>query len=406
MSETSPDLTVVVQQEVAELRRCLLQELDQGRAPAERRIAELEGRLGDAETRLAETRESLRLARTQPQLPAGEAAFRGAFLTDLDELRRRVRDLRGGDPATRAIDSALFVTGGKLSAETADRFIDFMVEKQAALSRVQVRRMGSPQGHTDILSVLDRRLRKGTEGEAPTPADALGTKRRTLTTVEVVWAEDVTLTFLEDNIEKRDAETQIARLLATAFGNDANDLAWNGDEAAEDDFLSINDGWLTLAAADADAHALDLTDEGLAIDADTTAGEVLALAMRNLPYRFKGRSDLAFFVPVAFAERYAEEVAGRLTGLGDQVLVGGFPQLRWFGLPVVPEPHLVGDSAGNLVLTPAGNLFFGVQRQLTVDGQWQPRKRVVEFTLTARTDMQYATGDALVVAGGLPAHLQ
>ena len=27
-------------------------------------------------------------------------------------------------------------------------------------------------------------------------------------------------------------------------------------------------------------------------------------------------------------------------------------------------------------------------------------------TLTARTDMQYATGDALVVAGGLPAHLQ
>jgi len=133
---------------------------------------------------------------------------------------------------------------------------------------------------------------------------------------------------------------------------------------------------------------------------------VLGLALRRLPQRFKGRSDQVFFVPVGFAERYAEETADRQTGLGDQVLVGGFPALRYFGIPVVPEPHLSGDSGDRLMLTPTGNLFFGVQRQLTVDGQWQPRRRVVEYTLTARIDYDYATGAAIVAAEALPEHLR
>ncbi len=245
-----------------------------------------------------------------------------------------------------------------------------------------------------------RRLRRGSEGQAPTVADGIGTKRRLLSTVEVIWAEDITLTFLEDNIEKQEAESAIARLLATAFGNDLDDLAWNGDEGESDPFLSINDGWLAIAAEDPEANELDLSDS---VFAEASAREVLGAALRQMPQRFKGRTDQAFFVPVALAERYAEETADRQTGLGDQVLVGGFPALRYFGIPVVPEPHLTGDS---FLLSPTGNLFFGVQRQMTVDGQWQPRRRVVEYTLTARVDFEYATGKALVVASGLPEHLQ
>lgn len=161
-----------------------------------------------------------------------------------------------------------------------------------------------------------------------------------------------------------------------------------------------------MAGADPAVNALDLADEALALDADSRARDVLGLALRQLPQRFKGRSDQSFFVPVGFAERYAEETADRQTGLGDQVLVGGFPALRYFGIPVVPEPHLSGDSGDRLLLTPTGNLFFGVQRQLTVDGQWQPRRRVVEYTLTARIDYDYATGAAIVLAEALPAHLR
>ncbi|MFC6216926.1 hypothetical protein, partial [Fodinicurvata halophila] len=251
-----------------------------------------------------------------------------------------------------------------------------------------------------------RRLRRGSEGTAPTPADAVGVRRRGLSTVEVIWAEDVTLTFLEDNIEQQDAEQAIAGLLAKAFGNDVNDLAWNGAEAESGDpFRSINDGWIALAEADAAVNDLDLEDVAHGIDADSSARDVLALLLRQQPVRFRGRTDQAIFVPVAFAERYAEETASRQTALGDRVLVGGFPELRYFGIPVIPEPHLSGATGTRIMMTPAGNLFFGIQRQMTVDGQWQPRRRVVEYTMTARTDYQYATGEAIVLADNLPAHL-
>lgn len=401
MKGLSEELTAVVHQEVEALRHALQQEMVAGAAPAAAQVTELEKRLAEAEARLAEAEERLRLDRAGPRLPAAaEPDFRGAFVSDVGELRRRLREHRVGDAGTRAIDSSLFTSGGKLSAETADRFLDFLVAEQPALSRVQLRRMGSPEGHTDELTVQSRRLRRGSEGQAPTVADGIGTKRRLLSTVEVIWAEDITLTFLEDNIEKQEAESAIARLLATAFGNDLDDLAWNGDEGESDPFLSINDGWLAIAAEDPEANELDLSDS---VFAEASAREVLGAALRQMPQRFKGRTDQAFFVPVALAERYAEETADRQTGLGDQVLVGGFPALRYFGIPVVPEPHLTGDS---FLLSPTGNLFFGVQRQMTVDGQWQPRRRVVEYTLTARVDFEYATGKALVVASGLPEHLQ
>src|SRR5690625_4249975 len=404
MNRLSAELTAVVHQEVAGLRHALHQEMLAGAEPAAAQVRQLEQRLLEAEGRLSEAEERLRLERAGPRLPAGETGegggFRGAFVSDVEELRRRLREHRVGGPGTRAIDSSLFISGGKLSAETAHRFLDFLVAEQPALSRVQLRRMGSPEGHTDELTVQSRRLRRGSEGQAPTVADGTGTKRRLLSTVEVIWAEDITLTFLEDNIEKQEAESSIARLLATAFGNDLDDLAWNGDEGESDPFVSINDGWLAIAAEDPEANELDLSDSAFA---EASAREVLGAALRQMPQRFKGRTDQAFFVPVALAERYAEETADRQTGLGDQVLVGGFPALRYFGIPVVPEPHLTGDS---FLLSPTGNLFFGVQRQMTVDGQWQPRRRVVEYTLTARVDFEYATGKALVVASGLPEHLQ
>ncbi|WP_162175156.1 HK97 family phage prohead protease [Fodinicurvata fenggangensis] len=410
-------LTGAVRREVEALRGSLLAEMQAGAGPRDRRVSDLEARLGEAEARLADARESLRLQRAGPILPrdgaaggdgvaGGSEAFRGIFLSDPGEVRARLAQLRSGEAATRAIDSSLFTGGGKLAAETADRFVDYLIEQQVALSRVQVRRMNSPEGHTDELTVTSRRLRRGSEGTAPTPADAVGVRRRGLSTVEVIWAEDVTLTFLEDNIEQQDAEQAIAGLLAKAFGNDVNDLAWNGAEAETGDpFRSINDGWIALAEADAAVNDLDLADVAHGIDGDSSARDVLALLLRQQPVRFRGRTDQAIFVPVAFAERYAEETASRQTALGDRVLVGGFPELRYFGIPVIPEPHLTGATGERIMMTPAGNLFFGIQRQMTVDGQWQPRRRVVEYTMTARTDYQYATGEAIVLAGNLPAHL-
>lgn len=390
---------------LTEIRTSLTTLQAAGTKPGAEEVQALETRLVAAE---AEIRTITLQARSIPMSEAkateeaDAALFKGRFIANFPELQKRLREMRTiGDENTRALDSSLFVTGGKLSADTADRFIDYLIERQTALKRVNTRRMSNPQGHTDELTIARRKLRKAVEGVAPNVSDAIGTRRRTLNTVETIWAEDLTLTFLEDNIERRGAETHIARMLATQFGNDLNDLAWNGNEAEDSvggtgPFLSINDGWIALMLAD--PNVVDVTPSGTVTNTD-----ILASAFAGLPSDYKGLSDLAFFVPIGFAERYAEEVGRRETPLGDQVLVQGFPALRYFGNPVLPETHLYQENADKLVLTPLSNLYHGIQRNIMVDSEWRPRKRAIEFTITARNDYQYSTGVAIVLVHSIPA---
>ena len=373
----------------------------------------------DLEKKLDDANEAIRVIRVSPVAPTNgkpAADFRGAFIRDVEAVRKGIRDLRldgttGRQAAveSRAISSSLFATGGRLPAEVADQFIDFLIEQQVTLPHVVVRRMMGPEGHTDELTIAARKMRKATEGTAPSDPNAIGTKRRTMNTVEVIWPTDITLTFLEDNIEKAGAEQHIARMVATQFGNDMNDLAWNGDEAdTADPFRSINNGWITLFQGNADVHDLDLADTGIGDPAtlETTPSAIMHLVSKALPYKFKGRLDLAYTVPVPFGETYADQLSARQTALGDQVMVGGFPAMRYFGRPVRVEPHFVEENADKVVLTPNGNLFVGIQRQMMVESEWQPRARKVEYTATMRWDTEMATGDAVVLASGLPANLR
>jgi hypothetical protein len=401
-----------VQADMAAIREDLKTRALAGESPKAESVKELETRLAAAETSVREMVEAAKTATTKVTSMNEEERdaklFTGAFIANQEELRSRLYQLRQfGSDSTRAIDASLFATGGKLSPETADRFIDWVIQKQAALSRITTRRMLAPQGHIDELTVSRRSMRKAVDGEAPTVADAIGTKRRTLTTVEVIWAEDITLTFLEDNIERRGAEAHIARLIATQFGNDANDLGWNGDDSEDssggDPFRSINQGWIRLAQDDNQVNDVDASDNS---GDDATCSGVLGEAMRSLPVEYLGLGDLGYFMPLPFCQRYAEELSQRKTPLGDQVMVNGFPVLRYFGLPVIPEVHLYEFTQDKGMLTPLSNLVFGVQRVVTVDAEWRPRKRAVEYTVTARIDYEYSTGKAIALVSGIPAFLR
>lgn len=390
---------------LGEIRTQLNQLMERGESPADEKVKTLEAKLVQQETAFREftmRAQAVQMSDAQRVKASDEALFRGQFLKDTDELKKRLREMRIVGVDARAIDSTLFATGGKLNPETADRFIDYLIEKQVALSRVSVRRMMGPQGNTDVLAVSRRKIRKAVEGVDPELADAIATRRRILNTVEVIWAEDLTLTFLEDNIERRGAEVHIGQMLARQFGNDLNDLGWNGsedqDSSGDDGFVGINDGWIKLAEDDAQVNDLDAST--LSTPTNT---EILNATFRKLPVEFKGLPTLNYFVPVPFAERYAEEVSTRETPLGDQMLVNGFPMLRYFGHSVVPESHLWEENEDKLVLTPPENLYFGIQRQLMIDSEWRPRKRAIEFTLTARADYEYSTGLAIVLVDNIPA---
>lgn len=393
-----------VQSDVSKLQGSLDELQKGGAAFNSEKVADFEVKLAEASNKQKDLEERVRLLQARPIASAAVTAetrdaelFKHYLFSNIAEVKKRVRQAAMLGEETRAIDSSLFASGGKLSPETADRFIEFVTNQQVALSRVTVRRLNSPQGYTDVLTVSARSTRLAVEGTPPTAADGVGTTRRTMTTVEKIWPEDLTLTFLEDNIERQGAQAHIAQLIALAFGNDVEDLAWNGDASASDDFLKINNGWIVLALADSDVH--DVASFASAID---TAHEVFQSMLQAMPYKFLARTDLSYWVPVKLAQVYADELSARQTALGDDVMVNGFPVLRYFGRPVYPIVYLTSDEA---MLTPASNLHYGVQRLITNESEWKPRSRVVELTITVRDDYEYATGDAIVLADNLPTAL-
>lgn|SRR5678815_4609719 len=393
--------------DMAEIRAELKKLQDAGAAPNAQVVKDLESRLITNEETIRQMvvqLNSIAMSGGKKDTDSRDAElFKGHFIHDVVKLKNALQGYHSftGENQKRAIDSSLFSTGGKLSPETADRFLDFLVEKTVALSRVTTRRMIGPEGKTDELTITARKIRKATEGTTQAVAGAIGTKRRTLTSVEIIWTEDITLTFLEDNIERAGAEGHIFRMLGQQFGNDMNDLAWNGNTAIDstpDNFVETNDGWIKIADADADVNDVDAG--ALTTPSNT---DILSAMYRAQQYEFLARLDNGYFMPVPFCQRYAEEVAARETQFGDSVLINGLPSLRYFGLPVVPEPHLYLTSADRGMLTPFANLYHGLQRVVTVDSEWVPRTRVVEITMTARNDYEYATGKAIVLVDNIPA---
>ncbi len=387
------------QESIKEIKSQLVEMAQGGQhAPDDQVVKDLESKIAENEERQLQTEEKLRLALARPMVPEGkkELDFGGTFVNVTPELQQYLRTYWMGvqqvEGEKRILGSGLFATGGQLPAEVADAFIDFVIEQQAALSRVVTIRMNAPQGHTDELRVSTRKIRAATEGVAPPVADSVTTKRRTLNTVEIILAEDITMTLLEDAIERAGTETHIAQIIATAFGNDSNDLFWNGDDASSDPFISINDGMLKLLQNSQDA---DITDLDLTAAPVTTNNDALAQLIQAMPDQFLGRTDHVFWAAVTFAQKYAESVSARETQLGDQVLIQGFPALRYFGIPVVPETHIASASR-RLILTPTSNLFWGVQRVFRIDSEFRPRRRVIEYTLSSRTDQEYATGVPVV----------
>jgi hypothetical protein len=400
-----------VREELAEVKTDLLKKMDEGESPTAQSVRDLEDKLDEAEKKIKDTDEQLRLLKAHPILPSApdpnvpgimRADFGGAFIKNPKDLMRALANRwQGGmDGDVRALDTGLFSGGGQLPGEAATAFIDFVISMQTSLQRVTTLTLNAPEAYTDELRVSSRKSRKAVEGTVPSAlADSVTMHRRTMNTVERIFPEDVSLTLLEDNIARGGLENNIARLIGLAFGNDANDLAWNGDASASDLFLLINNGWLTLAIADA-----EVTDLNASASSRTLATEIFQAAMQGMPDKFKARPDNTFFVPVAMAMNYADEVSARQTAFGDSVLTDGFTSLRYFGVPVVAEPHLLSSGASG-ALTPAANLHYAIQRQVTVDSEWVPRKRLIEYTITAREDYQYATGEAFVRIYNIPAGL-
>jgi hypothetical protein len=227
---------------------------------------------------------------------------------------------------------------------------------------------------------------------------------------EVILPYDVTLSFVEENIEGDDIDALLQTMFTTQFGNDQLDLSVNGDESlaevitdvapadgfddttllsqADHDFLRLNKGWINLITNDADTHAVAL--------GDTTTrdfkGEIFPELVDSLPNKWvKDKAKLSIYCSPKSERLYRRQLAGRETALGDAVLTEG-RGVKYDGIDIIPMPDYPDTVC---VITLKKNKKVGVGRQIRVGRQVQERKRLVEYTITAKTDCEFAVADAI-----------
>lgn len=291
-----------------------------------------------------------------------------------------------------AITTGALATGGQLNPQQANKFIDYMVDQSAFLKDIRTERMDGPTKDLDFIGVANRIIRKGVEAAEPTDTAGIQTSKKQLNTVEVILPADISISFLEDNIERAGAEDHIARMLAMQFANDLTDLSWNGDTADTGpfkDFVTIDDGFIKLAKGSTQAHKFDTN-----ASADYK-GVVFPGMLSLLPNKWKAnKSELRYYVSPTVAEAYIEQLTTRQTAWADELLqTGKLPQYK--GVTIFPVDYIPDDV---IILTPRKNLAIGIQREFTNDRERKPRKRIIEYTMTSRVDAaQIVVDDALVV---------
>ena len=283
-------------------------------------------------------------------------------------------------------------SGGQLSPEDADKFIDTVVEENDFFDKhAEIVKMTASTKNIDIIGIASRVLRKATEGVAPTETVGVNIERRSLETVEVILPYDVSYSFLEENIEGKDVDDLLNKMFAKQFGNDLLDLGCNGDSSSADDFLKIDDGWIEIIKNDANVHEF----VGNAGNKTDYKGHVFPGLISSLPNKWKRNLNaLAIYVSPTVEEAYRSELADRATALGDQMLTEK-RIARYKGIDVVPVAYFPDDF---FLLTIRQNLKVGVGRQISYERQPQPRKRIIEYTITAKIDFNYAISDAIAYA--------
>ena len=309
--------------------------------------------------------------------------------------------------------------GGQLTTQQAKEFIDLVVSQNSLLQKIQTVQMTSQSYQLNMIGLASRVMRGATEGTDPGSAQGINITPRTLTYTENILPYDITFSFLEENIEGANAESKINEIFAKAFGNDLLDLAINGDESLDaaitdgdtngiDDttgltqndhtFLRQNDGWLKLAREDESVNFNTLSSS--IASWKTEFKNTLAM----LPNKWKTNpGELVFLVSPDVETEYRDELAGRETALGDEYQVKN-KRAEYQGIAVEPVSFWPGSGTAHypggpvVMLTKYKNLAVGIGRNMRVGRQIQERKRVVEYTITAKTDFNYVAGEMMVLS--------
>jgi len=286
-------------------------------------------------------------------------------------------------------------TGGLLGAQQANHFINTTVSQSSFLKQMRVETGIDTTRDLDFVGVGNRLLHAPVEDTAPddNKLKSINTGRRSLTPVEVMLPYNISIKYLEENIERENVESTINSLFAKQFSNDLLDLALNGNTKVDADnpdygFLKITDSFINHLLSDPN-HLI--VEKG---DSSDWKDQLFPQMYKMLPNKYKSNpGQLSFLVSFDDEDQYRLQLANRESQLGDVYLTENV-RAMYKGIPVEPVPYL---QPGTAMLTNKKNLAAGFGRDVTVYKMANPRARRIEYTITAKVDFNYVLTDLLVV---------
>lgn len=291
--------------------------------------------------------------------------------------------------------SDLTTNGGALLPEQAAEFIRKLIAQPTMVAQSRVVEMQASERKINKIGFGTRIMRKAvsavalTSGQRSKPT----TEQITMTTKEVIAEVRLPYDVLEDNIERGVSATNSApnapwssglqetlvTLIAERAALDLEELALLADtaftsgDADEQDYLSLFNGWLKLAAGGS-GNANDWGNA--AIDK-----AMFLAAHKALPVQYlRNKGLMRHFLSTDQEANYRDTLANRGTALGDSYITGNAP-VPAYGVPVEPV-HLMPEAKS--LFTNPKNLLFGIQRQVSMEFDKDITTRVYIVVLTAR----------------------
>ena len=364
--------------------------------------------------------------------------------TNYNNLGQALNAQIGGAPSPLDISPSGQTGGGILNPEQSRSFIDYVWDATMLARDGRRITMRANTMELEKVNVGQRVLRAAAQADAQYVNAGATFSKVDLSTKKLRLDWEVSSEALEDNIEGAALEDHLVRMMTSAFANDIEDLAINGDLSdTTDPFLGIMDGF--CVQADNDGHAavpsyfgtvagtsgaagtIDqfaqptgdwdrfVNDGGGAHDV-TAAGtpvwdtETMQEILLAMPRKYRAiKSGLRYY---AGSDTFAKIVASNGTGTptghspstqmyansyldGRDQELGGPAATRVLGVPVLEVPYF---PEGRVELTFPANRIWGIQRDITVNREYRAKKDTIEYTVFMRFGIAWEELDAVAVA--------
>lgn len=296
----------------------------------------------------------------------------------------------------KAFTSGDLASGGLMNPEQSAKFVQGIMDKSVIINECRREPMKANKKQIDKITYTADILQKpNAVGTAPSAVSKPTTDKVTLDAQEAIVAIDLGYDALEDSIEGQGIMDTIMTLTAARVGFELDKLALYGDATqSTGTVLDILNGIFKQVS----------TNEYDAVNGVMTDATLFA-ALKKMPSKYMDvETNFRFLVSHLARLDYINALAGKGVNEAFVRYLIEAQEPTYQGIPVrkvpaiqqevlVVSPAVNGSKA--LLINPK-NIIFGIHRDITYEFMKQPRKRIVEVTVTMRIDFKLEQEDAVV----------